>query len=307
MTSFDNKPNFGKRIIPRDKLEFEDLIFPYYENRELDRCYNLLIRYWKRKGKSSRALYEISQESLACCFQGGVDISTVFVRDAFGGGESNLAHEHDDIYCVLFEDEFKAKFTSVHEFLHLCFDGIVWNKHNEIEFINKNPYFYHKVISTETKYLNWWVYTSHNGFKLVGKLFAEHLVSSIQIKCNHLLRKRLHLPEEEVKWKQEALLLDRLRIAFPNEIIQHQGSPSWLEGQRFDVWFPEKKIAVEFNGVQHYEPISFFGGEEGLKETQNRDNMKRKKCRLNNSCLIEVREGYNVNSLIHTISQFLGG
>jgi hypothetical protein len=46
-------------------------------------------------------------------------------------------------------------------------------------------------------------------------------------------------------------------------VVLGQGNPDWLAGQRFDVWLPEISVAVEFNGIQHYEPVDFFGGESG--------------------------------------------
>ena len=39
-------------------------------------------------------------------------------------------------------------------------------------------------------------------------------------------------------------------------------------------YVPEFNTVIEFNGLQHYEPISIFGGLLGLKETQKRDMIK---------------------------------
>lgn len=41
--------------------------------------------------------------------------------------------------------------------------------------------------------------------------------------------------------------------------------------------FLEKyKIAIEYQGQQHYEAVSLFGGDEGLKYNQERDRRKKK-------------------------------
>ena len=56
---------------------------------------------------------------------------------------------------------------------------------------------------------------------------------------------------------------------------------------RFDFYLPELNLVIEYNGKQHYEPIDFFGGEEGFIKIQKRDKLKREYC-----------EKYNINYLI---------
>lgn len=47
------------------------------------------------------------------------------------------------------------------------------------------------------------------------------------------------------------------------------------------------KYAIEFQGIQHFQPVDFFGGEKGFIEQQRRDNIKREYCKNNNIILIE--------------------
>lgn len=56
----------------------------------------------------------------------------------------------------------------------------------------------------------------------------------------------------------------------------------------FYIEYRDKKICVEFQGKQHYEPISFFGGEEKFKEQIQRDKIKKEFCLKNNIELIEI-------------------
>ena len=46
----------------------------------------------------------------------------------------------------------------------------------------------------------------------------------------------------------------------------------------FDFYIKNKniKLLIEFDGRQHYEPVSVFGGDDGFKETQLRDSIKNK-------------------------------
>ncbi len=48
------------------------------------------------------------------------------------------------------------------------------------------------------------------------------------------------------------------------------------------------KFVIEFNGIQHYQPINFFGGEKRFKEQQKRDQMIRDFCLENNIIILEV-------------------
>jgi hypothetical protein len=47
-------------------------------------------------------------------------------------------------------------------------------------------------------------------------------------------------------------------------------------------------LLIEFDGPQHFIPIDFFGGEEGLKETKIRDQIKNDYCKKNNIPLLRI-------------------
>lgn len=44
---------------------------------------------------------------------------------------------------------------------------------------------------------------------------------------------------------------------------------------RFDFYLPDYDLYIEYQGVQHYKPIEYFGGEETFKRQQYYDNLKR--------------------------------
>ncbi len=68
-----------------------------------------------------------------------------------------------------------------------------------------------------------------------------------------------------------------------------------------------KKYAIEYNGIQHYKPIGFFEGEEGLKAQQICDEKKKRYCLNNNIDLIVIP--YDDESLINSekLAQRLSG
>lgn len=56
----------------------------------------------------------------------------------------------------------------------------------------------------------------------------------------------------------------------------------------FDIYVPKYNTLIEYDGIQHYEAIDFFGGEEALKSTQRRDLIKTTFCEKSNIELIRI-------------------
>jgi len=46
-----------------------------------------------------------------------------------------------------------------------------------------------------------------------------------------------------------------------------------------DFYLPDYKLIIEFNGLQHYEAIEFFGGLDSFKKQQERDIIKANICK----------------------------
>lgn len=60
-------------------------------------------------------------------------------------------------------------------------------------------------------------------------------------------------------------------------------------------YLPYFNTCIEYNGIQHYEPNDFFGGEESFKKQLIRDKIKKKYCENNNIKLIIIRYDENIN------------
>ena len=54
-----------------------------------------------------------------------------------------------------------------------------------------------------------------------------------------------------------------------------------LKGLELDFYIPNKNIAIECQGMQHFKPVEIFGGEEAFKYTIENDSKKRKLCKEN--------------------------
>ena len=61
----------------------------------------------------------------------------------------------------------------------------------------------------------------------------------------------------------------------------------------------EIKCLIEFQGKQHYQSLDYFGGDEYLQLTKERDLKKKEYCNKNNFKLIEIsyKEQNKINSI----------
>lgn len=98
------------------------------------------------------------------------------------------------------------------------------------------------------------------------------------------------------KWKSEIELFKLVSDCYSRAIYQYQAD--WLGTQSLDIYIPEKNIAFEYQGQQHYEPIDFWGGQEGFKKRQLLDEQKRQLCRENEVRLIEWRYDEPISKII---------
>ena len=70
----------------------------------------------------------------------------------------------------------------------------------------------------------------------------------------------------------------------------------------FDFYLPEYNICIEFNGLQHYKPIDYFGGEKTFKILTKRDKIKMEYCLNNNIPLMIIKYNDNISLKLSDIS-----
>lgn len=90
-------------------------------------------------------------------------------------------------------------------------------------------------------------------------------------------------------WQSERDLVRIVRSLFGDLTVKVQASPKWLSPQRLDIFVPLHKLAIEYQGAQHFVPVELFGGEEGLHANKRRDARKARLCKKHGITLICIR------------------
>lgn len=76
----------------------------------------------------------------------------------------------------------------------------------------------------------------------------------------------------------ETKMLELLKKIFKNIEIRYRYKPKWLKRMELDVFIPSLKLGFEYQGIQHFKPIDFFGGEETYIAQAERDKLKKQIC-----------------------------
>lgn len=95
------------------------------------------------------------------------------------------------------------------------------------------------------------------------------------------------------RWKNEQSLYLLVQKQFPDSIYQYQ--PTWLSPQSLDIFIPTLNIAIEYQGIQHYQAVDFFGGNNGYKHRLKLDKRKKQLCLEYNIKLIEWNYNYDIS------------
>ena len=113
-----------------------------------------------------------------------------------------------------------------------------------------------------------------------------------------IIKKENRVPS---KWSHEYKLYSIIKRYIPD--AQFQYKCDWLGKQTFDIFLPSTNVAIEYQGEQHYKPLAFFGGEEGLREVKRRDEQKKVLAEINKVTLLYWSYIYYVSN--YSVKSFL--
>lgn len=95
-----------------------------------------------------------------------------------------------------------------------------------------------------------------------------------------------------------AKIIDDMGIKYETQkTIKEDGWNSWL---RFDFYIPDKNMAIEFDGQQHFKPVEYFGGAERFKIDKENSKKKEDYCIKYGISLLRIgySEKPNLNKII---------
>lgn len=112
----------------------------------------------------------------------------------------------------------------------------------------------------------------------------NHFTDRKNIVCKHCTKSSL---ERQLKQK---LLNENIEF-------EEQKKFDWLGKLSLDFYLPKYNIAIECQGIQHFEPVAFFGGEKGYAMQIERDKRKMELCIKNNVKLKYIIDNKEINNI----------
>jgi hypothetical protein len=92
-------------------------------------------------------------------------------------------------------------------------------------------------------------------------------------------RTALGFPPHGKTGGSETLLWWIVIALFPKDRVLFRTRPDFLDGLQLDIFLPDIRLGIEYQGNQHYEPFDHLGGERQLREVRRRDKKKAALCK----------------------------
>ena len=155
-------------------------------------------------------------------------------------------------------------------------------------------YIYRMIIDYKCKYFpmaNAFAETNERVLKVPGypdasKYSSKQAEIKAEMQKEGLIKSGLHN-------ENERKLFFLIKESYPDAIYQYRDE--WLGYYSLDIYIPSLKIAIEYQGGQHYKSINFYGGEKTFKDNQRRDKNKKELCLSHGVKLIEWKYDMPIN------------
>ena len=100
------------------------------------------------------------------------------------------------------------------------------------------------------------------------------------------------------RWKSEELVYKTVKELYKDHEVIYQYKPYFLATDKgnmsYDIYICGLKIAIEYQGKQHFEPIDYFGGKENFEKQKARDLLKERLSREKGIKLVYINYWDNI-------------
>lgn len=133
-------------------------------------------------------------------------------------------------------------------------------------------------------------------YEVIGKYLGRHKKVLIKHSCNFIwgitpsnLLMGKGCPKCFKKASKGEYEIEKLLRENGIEFVREK--PMSTEGKTlyFDFYIPSLETYIEYNGIQHYKPVKFFGGEDQLRVQQYNDSLKKDFCEKEGKNLLVIR------------------
>ena len=104
------------------------------------------------------------------------------------------------------------------------------------------------------------------------------------------------------KWKSEEHVFNIAKHLYGNYQVLYQHRPFFLKTEKgqlsYDIYICGMKVAIEYQGKQHYEPVDFFGGEEHFLSQKERDAEKMRLSKENGIALVYINYWESITPML---------
>ena len=226
----------------------------------------------------------------------GLPADPIDVLLMFGGRKTQFIINNQALYRDCIIATFSAYAQEKMEWFSLFEE---WFTHSNDKYLYPHRLFSGALLQSEGPYLQ---------FK-IQSLYAVYdyldTIKSLSKEAENKARDIVGVPKISEGWVSETALFRKLETEFSNTKVVQHGRPTWLGRQHFDIWFPNWKIAVEYHGRQHFEPVEFFGGKEVFLKTVERDKRKVNLSQKHGVKLLIVTETDNQDDIVQDINNIL--
>lgn len=126
----------------------------------------------------------------------------------------------------------------------------------------------------------------HGNFEIRPRIFLNE---NVETHCPECAKKNL---------VNETKLYELIKRSFSNlEIIRGYRNYKILGRQEIDIYIPNYKIGIEYQGCQHFHPVCVFGGKKQFKKQEENDLKKIKICKNNGIKLFHFCYDYESHPL----------